>query len=118
MLHKKQFTPNIIIFIFLAIFLTSCAAATRPYTIIESVPEGPPEYQAGWHDGCQSALSTGAFYNARSKFAPNIGNGIYQHDSLYQTGFNWGFNICMIQNGNFGVSGGSFGGMIGAAPLE
>jgi hypothetical protein len=117
MLHKKQFILSIIISVF-ALILCSCNAATKPYTLRDTVPDGPPEYQAGWHDGCQTALSTGAFYNARSKFTPNLGSGIYQHDSAYNTGYTWGFNVCMIQNGNFGVGGGSFGGIIGAAPLE
>jgi len=91
-----------------------------PFTVDNQVPDGPPEFRAGWHDGCQTALSTGSFYNARAEFSPNLGSGIYQHDSIYQMSYNWGFNICMIQGGNFssvGVGSGLFGGVLGAAPL-
>ena len=116
MLHKN-FTLKQIIFVGL-LALGGCNAATRPFTIRDTVPDGPPEYQAGWHDGCETALSTANFYNSRAKFSANLGSGIYQHDSAYGTGYTWGFNICMIQTGNFNTSGGSFGGMIGAAPLE
>jgi hypothetical protein len=55
---------------------------------------------AGWHDGCASSLSNGSFYNARSKFDLTFGNGIYQHDPVYQTAFSWGFNTCQISNGS------------------
>lgn len=71
-----------------------------PMTMDLTVPDGPPEYKAGWHDGCSSSLAVSGFQNAR--FNPlTMGNGMYQHDQLYQLGYSNAIAICAIHPGDF-----------------
>ncbi len=37
-------------------FVTACHSPTP--ALLSNVPEGPPEYQQGWKDGCESGLTT------------------------------------------------------------
>lgn len=74
---------------------------TKPYTLDLQVPDGPPEFQAGWHDGCQSALSNSAFLNARMFSSVNAGSGIYQHDPVYQMAYGKAVFSCSVQAANF-----------------
>lgn len=74
---------------------------TKPYTLEWQVPDGPPEFQAGWYDGCRAGLSNSSFLNVRM-FAPvSAGSGIYQHDPLYQMAYGRALFSCAIQAGNF-----------------
>ncbi len=71
----------------------------QPLTLSLAVPEGPAEYQAGWHAGCNSALAQKAFSNSwvyKKKNGPDMGNGIYQHDSQFQTGWGQGWFACVL----------------------
>jgi major membrane immunogen (membrane-anchored lipoprotein) len=89
---------NKVIILISLLFLSGCF--TRAFTTNIEVPDGPPEYQAGWHDGCSTSFSASAFSNARfSKMT--MGNGMYQHDQVYQTAWSHGWYACTIQTGNF-----------------
>lgn len=69
-------------------------------TLDMRVPDGPEEYQAGWHAGCRSGLSNGDFLNAtvyrESNGAPTMGSGIYQHSSVFQNAWSNGWFACII----------------------
>jgi len=48
-----------IFFIFALFLLTSCNALGGPKPfLMDADPEGPPEFKAGWKDGCQSGFAT------------------------------------------------------------
>ncbi|MES2677619.1 MAG: hypothetical protein V4612_04830 [Pseudomonadota bacterium] len=102
-----------IIFSFTIIFLlSSCNFLFQPLTLDLKVPNGPPEYQAGWHDGCSSALSFGGFH--ASKFHKlTMGDGTYQHDQTYQNAWGSGWFACATQSGDYTAFPG-----IGTAPFE
>ncbi len=89
--------------------LTCCrmpenAGFYQPITMSLAVPDGPPEYQAGWHAGCKSALAQKAFSNSavyRTSKGPDLGNGIYQHDPVFQTGWGQGWFACSLHISQF-----------------
>ncbi|MDX2082918.1 MAG: hypothetical protein SFV53_02900 [Rickettsiales bacterium] len=96
---------------FLLIFLsiTSCVMPNHsgfynPITLDMRVPDGPPEYKAGWHDGCQTGSSIKSFANNDSfqkDGGPNFGSGVYTHDPVYQSGWSQGWFACVINISNF-----------------
>jgi hypothetical protein len=75
--------------------LLACLAACAPknYAQFPKAPPGPPEYQQGWQDGCESGYSTygnsmyKTFYHY--KMDPNLRN----NDIYYRT-WNDAFNYC------------------------
>jgi hypothetical protein len=101
----------IILFILLAVFACRMPESTgfyQPITLQVATPDGPPEYKAGWHDGCKSALSTKLFQNSwvyqgreGARGGAEFGNGIYQHDSMYQTGWGQAWFSCMLTTDEF-----------------
>ncbi len=91
---------NSLPFLLLTYFLFGCSGFYKPYTIKMDIPDGPPEFQAGWHDGCSSALYTAGFQNAR--FYPlTMGSGIYQHDPIYQMAYGKALFSCATMQGDF-----------------
>jgi hypothetical protein len=80
--------------------LSGCAYLTRPVTLEVDVPEGPPEFRAGWHDGCSSALTAGGFLAGRFN-KMSMGTGIYQHSSIYQTAWGSGWFACVTASGGY-----------------
>ena len=86
--------------LFLLLFLNSCTWFYHPATLDIEVPDGPPAYQAGWHDGCQSGLSTRRFANS-FVYDVTMGNGIYQSDQVYHDGWNAGWFSCYIHSNTF-----------------
>ncbi len=87
----------------------------NPATLRMSVPDGPPEYKAGWHDGCQTGASLKTFANNavfRKDGGPNFGSGVYAHDPAYQTGWGQGWFACAIHIGILTDR------MVGAYPLQ
>ena len=79
----------------------------QPITLSLAVPDGPAEYKAGWYGGCKSGLAA----KATSGFAntwvygegkgPELGNGIYQHDPVFQTGWGQGWFACTVHASTF-----------------
>jgi len=96
---------NIALIILTIFLLTSCRqikgdAFYNMATLDMRVPDGPEEYQAGWHAGCRSALSNRDFANGavyrEANGAPTMGSGIYQHSSIFQGGWANGWFACII----------------------
>lgn len=70
----------------------------QPMTMNLNVPDGPPEFKAGWHAGCKSAASNQAFANGfvyQGKGGPDYGSGVYQHDPYFGIGWRAGFYSCI-----------------------
>ncbi len=76
-----------------AAFLSSCE-----HPSFMKIPEqGPPEYQAGWNDGCDSGLATyGTMFD-------KLGHSFYQNYSMlnnnyYVAAWHEGFDYCRHYN--------------------
>lgn len=82
------------------LFLTTACGFFQPYTLSLETPDGPPEYKAGWHAGCRTALSQHVFANA-FVYSADYGSGIYQHDRMFQTGWSQAFFSCKMHVANF-----------------
>ncbi len=61
-----------------------------------NVPDGPPEFKAGWRDGCRSGLANGSFLNSAvylskegASFSP-----VYTHDPQYRSAWGNAFWVC------------------------
>ncbi len=69
--------------------LSSC----RPPYLYYTEPSGPPEYQLGWQDGCDTGISAkgGILYQTIHglKKRPEMGN-----NELYKQAWNEGFSYC------------------------
>ncbi len=67
--------------------------ACRPPDLYYAEPAGPPEYQLGWQDGCDTGISAqgGVFYKMAFGFKkrPEMGN-----NELYKQAWNEGFSYC------------------------
>lgn len=106
MLHKSS-KPNMLknfsAAVFLTLFVTSCVASDHsgfynPITLSTVVPDGPPEYKAGWYAGCKTGSSMKSFANnwvMQKPNGPDFGSGVYAHDPIYQTGWGQGYNVCV-----------------------
>lgn len=76
----------------------------QPITLSLTVPDGPPEYKAGWHAGCKTGLANRAFANAfvyQGSKGPGFGNGVYQHDPAFQTGWGQAYIACTTHVAGF-----------------
>lgn len=77
----------------------------QPITLGLDVPDGPKEYQAGWHAGCSSAMGSRIFANGfvyqDNKGGANVVNGIYHHDKDFQAGWSHGWFSCNLHTGTF-----------------
>ena len=97
------------LFIALILVLFSCRMPDnfgfmQPFTLSTVAPDGPPEYKAGWYAGCRSAMGFNAFANGiwyKSKKGAEFGNGVYQHDPGFQTGWGQGYVGCYTYNWGF-----------------
>jgi hypothetical protein len=123
MFYKKLL---FIIVIALMLNLTSCRMPDnwgfhQPFSLITTAPDGPPEYKAGWHDGCQSAMGFNNFANGgiyKTKKGANFGNGIYQHDPAYQVAWGQGYMGCYTYIAGFINGTGNGRGFYQHSPLE
>lgn len=69
-----------------------------------TVPDGPPEYKAGWYAGCKASLGQKTFSNSwiyQEKAGASFGVGVYQHDPNYQTAWGQGWFCCVLHAGTF-----------------
>lgn len=75
--------------IFIILFLVSCRnnGFYQPYTMNMEIPEGPPEYKAGWRAGCRDGLGVQFFANTVVYPVDDFGDGTYHHDPLFNAGF-------------------------------
>jgi hypothetical protein len=98
-----------ILLILVFISLSSCRLPEtlgfyQPITMNVRVPDGPPEYKAGWYSGCKSAMANKAFANSfvyQDGKGPDMGSGVYQHDSAFQTGWGQGWFACILHISQF-----------------
>jgi len=81
--------------------ISSCTWFYHPATLELDVPDGPPEYKAGWYDGCRSGLSTKKHFANSFIYDETFGSGIYQHDPVYQSAWISGFLVCNTTAGHF-----------------
>lgn len=75
------------------------------YTMALELPEGPPEYKAGWRAGCRSAMAdAGRGFYANSFVYPNVdyGDGSYHHDGAFVTGWLDAAFTCFENASTFG----------------
>jgi len=62
----KNIIKNLLVFAFVTV-LTACTGKDgafdirKPYSLDLTPPEGPPEYEQGWTDGCESGMN--AYFN-------------------------------------------------------
>ncbi len=102
------------------LFLFFCFACRsngfyQPYTSSTELPEGPPEYKAGWRAGCRTAYSADARGSFTGGFVyPNVdfGDGTYIGNSIFTSGWLDSFFTCHESMGMF-MNGGVF-----RAPLQ
>lgn len=100
---------RLIVAIFIASFLSACRMPDnwgfyQPVLMETRVPDGPAEYKAGWHNGCQSAMGTKLFANGgvyQRGAGPAFGQGAFHHDPMYQTGWGQGWFSCVLTIAEF-----------------
>ncbi|OFW80255.1 MAG: hypothetical protein A3D15_05500 [Alphaproteobacteria bacterium RIFCSPHIGHO2_02_FULL_40_34] len=101
---------TVIFLIFTLLFLTSSCRLPdnfgfhQPLTMKMTVPDGPPEYKAGWYSGCKTGLANEVFLNAwvyQDGQGPEFSSGLYQHDPVFQTGWGQGWFACVLHVGQF-----------------
>jgi hypothetical protein len=78
----------------LFLMISGCNFYT-PMGMPMEIPDGPPEFKAGWRDGCITGIATGKYSNS-SVYSPTFGSGIYQHDKIYQRGWSSAFYTCYV----------------------
>jgi hypothetical protein len=74
----------------------------QPITLRMTVPDGPPEFKAGWQAGCKTALGMGKnFANAWVYGGADFGSGVYQHDPVYQSAWSTAYFNCVTHAMDF-----------------
>jgi hypothetical protein len=108
-LNFSKITKNIMVIFLAFLMLYSCRFPDnfgffQPITMDLKVPDGPPEFKAGWHNGCKSALGMRNFANSyvyQNKGSAEFGNGVYQHDQTYNSAWSNAFFVCSTYSGTF-----------------
>jgi hypothetical protein len=108
-LNFSKITKNIMVIFLAFLMLYSCRFPDnfgffQPITMDLKVPDGPPEFKAGWHNGCKSALGMRNFANSyvyQNKGSAEFGNGVYQHDQTYNSAWSNAFFVCATYAGTF-----------------
>jgi len=108
-LIKNKDSFGFLVFLSFCLFAVSCrmpesSGFYSPITMSMKVPDGPPEFQAGWYAGCKSGNANQAFANSfvfQGKNGPDYGSGVYQHDPYFQIGWRTGFTACVTHIGSF-----------------
>lgn len=79
--------------LFITLLGITLIAGCRPIDLYYVEPSGPPEYQLGWQDGCDTGLSAegGFMYKMMYGFRkrPEMGD-----NELYKAAWNEGFTYC------------------------
>lgn len=75
----------------LCLFLFSCRSngMYQPYTTDLALPDGPPEYKAGWRAGCRTGFSAGGrgMFAGSFVYPIDFGDGTYHHEPLFAAGW-------------------------------
>jgi hypothetical protein len=96
-----------IVFCMIALF---AASSCRPTVLLSVDPSGPPEYNLGWEDGCDTGISAEGEWYYKVMFGFKKRPEMAANDQ-YKQGWNEGFSYCRFsldtsQNaGNFGDVG-------------
>jgi hypothetical protein len=106
---KAERKNKFFIILLMILMLNSCRFPDnfgffQPITMNMKVPDGPPEFKAGWHNGCRSALGMRSFANSyvyQDKGSAEFGNGVYQHDQTYNSAWSNAFFVCATYAGTF-----------------
>lgn len=80
---------RLIIIAILSLGLASC----RPFMLNYISPEGPPEYQLGWQDGCDSGLSAEGDYIYKTMYGFKKRPEMAENET-YKQGWGEGFTYC------------------------
>ncbi len=107
--YFSKITKNIMVIFLAFLMLYSCRFPDnfgffQPITMDLKVPDGPPEFKAGWHNGCKSALGMRTFANSyvyQHNRTADFGNGVYQHDQTYNSAWSNAFFVCATYAGTF-----------------
>lgn len=85
-------------------FIASCRnnGFYQPYTMDMTLPDGPPEYKAGWRAGCRTGLSVKFFTNSYV-YKMDFGDGTYHHEGLFNAGYVDAIFACYEQTNTFGM---------------
>jgi len=81
---------------FIVILLASCTQGggykPTPFRMSKA-PEGPPNFQQGWEDGCYTGLATlvPTYYKTFYRFKQDVS---MIHDRLYYQAWNDSYNYC------------------------
>ena len=77
----------------LLLLAASTLASCRPMWLQSVDPAGPPEYQLGWEDGCDSGMSAqgGWYYKMMYGFKKRVERAA---SDQYKQGWNEGFTYC------------------------
>lgn len=80
---------KLIFLVFPAFLVMSC----RPMWLNMVDPSGPPEYQLGWEDGCDSGLSAEGGWSYKLTYGYKKRPEMAANDQ-YKQGWNEGFSYC------------------------
>ena len=86
--YSKRMKKTIAI---LAVLLAT--ASCRPFWVMMVDPAGPPEYQLGWEDGCDSGLSAEGDWYYKVMYGFKKRPEMAANDQ-YKQGWNEGFTYC------------------------
>ncbi len=65
----------------------------RPFWVMTVDPQGPPEYQLGWQDGCDSGMSAEGEWSTKLMYGFKKRPEMSANDQ-YKQGWNEGFTYC------------------------
>ncbi len=85
------------LFLIPVLALSSCAFGGSSPLFMNVDQPGPPEYKAGWKDGCQSGLATygSVFYKAQYSFYQNYS---MMNNPAYVAAWHESFDYCRHYN--------------------
>ena len=79
--------------IMLGLCVISALGGCRPMWLLTVDPAGPPEYNLGWEDGCDSGLSAEGDWTYKAMFGFKKRPEMAANDQ-YKQGWNEGFSYC------------------------
>ena len=85
--------------VLLAVCALALLASCRPTALQTVKPSGPPEYQLGWQDGCDTAISAKGSVIYKWIFGFKKRPEMEAID-LYKSGWNEGFTYCRFSETN------------------
>lgn len=84
--------------ILLSVLLLTAAAGCRPSYLLTVDPAGPPEYNLGWEDGCDTGLAAEGDWYYKVMYGFKKRPEMAASDQ-YKQGWNEGFSFCRFSLG-------------------